>query len=212
MSVPTRHTSPCALGELPFIYVVRHGETAWSHTGQHTGRTDLELTEKGVAAAHALRLRLGAMPIEHVFVSPLRRARQTCELAGFGDRARTDPDLLEWDYGEYEGRRTEEILRDRPGWELFRDGSPGGETPEDVTRRADRIVERMLSLDRAVILFSSGHILRALAARWLDFPISIAAKLQLSTASVSCLGYGHDRAERALHTWNDTGHLGILGS
>jgi len=195
--------------DLPSIYMVRHGETAWSRSGQHTGRTDLELTEKGVAAAHALRLRLAAMPIDHVFVSPLLRARQTCELAGFGDRAKTDSDLLEWDYGEYEGRRTEEILLERPGWELFRDGTPGGESPADVTRRADRIVERMLSLDRPVILFSSGHILRALAARWLECPIAIAAKLQLSTASVSCLGYGHNLADRALHIWNDTGHLSV---
>jgi broad specificity phosphatase PhoE len=192
---------------LPLIHLARHGETQWSRTGQHTGRTDLPLTDAGVAAARALGARLEGIQVSRVFVSPLMRARQTCELAGFRDVAELDSDLLEWDYGLYEGRRTAEILGERPGWELFRDGSPGGESTEDITRRADRLVARLHALEAPALLFSSGHILRALAVRWVGLPLSVGAQLELGTASLSRLGYGHDRGERAIHLWNDTSHL-----
>jgi broad specificity phosphatase PhoE len=195
------------MASLPLIHLARHGETEWSRTGQHTGRTDLPLTEAGVAAARALGARLKGLRVSRVLVSPLMRARQTCELAGFRDVAELDSDLLEWDYGSYEGRRTEEIWSERPGWELFRDGSPGGESTQDITRRADRLVARLQALDAPALLFSSGHILRALAVRWLGLPLSIGAQFQLGTASLSRLGYGHDRSERAIHLWNDTSHL-----
>ena len=193
--------------ELPLVYLARHGETQWSRTGQHTGRTDLPLTDRGIAAARALGARLRSLHVERVFTSPLLRARQTCELAGFNPVAKIDADLLEWDYGAYEGRRTADIVLERPGWELFRDGSPEGESPQNILHRADRLIERLRCLDAPVLLFSSGHILRAIAVRWLSLPLSVGAQLQLGTASLSRLGYGHDRTEPALHLWNDTSHL-----
>jgi broad specificity phosphatase PhoE len=196
---------------MPLIHLARHGETEWSRTGQHTGRTDLPLTETGVAAARALGARLKGVDVSRAFASPLMRARQTCELAGFQDMAELDSDLLEWDYGDYEGRRTAEIFRERPGWDLFRDGSPGGESTEDITRRADRLIARLHALEVPVLLFSSGHILRAVAVRWLGLPLSVGTQLQLGTASLSRLGYGHDRSERAIHLWNDTSHLQPTG-
>jgi broad specificity phosphatase PhoE len=192
---------------LPLVHLARHGETQWSRTGQHTGRTDLPLTDGGIAAAQSLGARLRSLQVERVFTSPLLRARQTCELAGFNEVAEVDADLLEWDYGDYEGRRTADIVLERPGWELFRDGSPGGESPADIMHRADRLVGRLRHLDAPVLLFSSGHILRAIAVRWLGLPLSVGAQLQLGTASLSRLGYGHDRTEPALHCWNDTSHL-----
>jgi broad specificity phosphatase PhoE len=191
----------------PLLYIARHGETEWSRSGQHTGRTDLPLTDTGRAAAQMLGRRLAGLEPARVFTSPLTRARQTCDLAGFGAIADVQQDLVEWDYGDYEGKRTSEIVRLRPGWELFRDGSPGGESPGEVAYRADRMIERIRATNGLVIVFSSGHILRALAARWVGLPIQVGARLLLDTASLSVLGYGHDRSEPAIRAWNETSHL-----
>src|SRR6266446_899535 len=152
---------------LPSVYLARHGETAWSLSGQHTGLTDLPLTERGERNARALGERLHGLTFAKVFTSPLQRATRTCELAGFGPVAEVDRDLVEWDYGEYEGRRTAEILAERPDWQLFRDGCPGGETPAQVGARADRVVSKVRAVRGDVLVFSSAHILRVLAARWL---------------------------------------------
>src|ERR1700730_3561569 len=149
---------------LPFVYLARHGETAWSISGQHTGRTDLPLTQRGEENARKLGERLRGLSVAKVLTSPLQRAFRTCELAGFGAVAEIDRVLLEWDYGEYEGKRTAEILAERPGWQLFRDGCPGGETPAQVGARADRVVNRIRVAGGDVLVFSSGHILRVLAA------------------------------------------------
>src|SRR5262249_50741002 len=152
---------------VPVVYLARHGETAWTITGQHTGRTDLPLTEHGEDMARRLGERLRGKSFVKVFTSPLRRAMRTCELAGFGALAEIDPALTEWDYGDYEGRLTADILAERPGWQLFRDGSPGGESPEQVAARADHVVQRVRRNAGDVLLFSSGHFLRMLAARWI---------------------------------------------
>ena len=153
---------------LPIIYVARHGETAWSLTGQHTGRTDLPLTEHGEHNARSLAPRLQGMKFVRVLTSPLQRAVRTCELAGFGSVAEIDPDLLEWDYGEYEGRRGDDIRKERPDWNLFRDSCPGGESPNGVAARANRVVGRVRAIAGDVLLFSSGHFIRVLATSWLD--------------------------------------------
>jgi broad specificity phosphatase PhoE len=194
-------------GELPLVYLARHGETAWSLSGQHTGRTDIPLTERGERNARRLRERLAGVLFAEVFVSPLQRAARTCELAGFGAGANTDPDLLEWDYGEYEGRRSEEIHAERPGWQLFRDGCPGGESPAAVGVRADRVLKRVRAVEGNVLLFSSGHFLRVLAARWLDFSPDAGSRLLLDTASLSTLGYEHALQEPVIRLWNDVGHV-----
>src|SRR5438270_6453766 len=152
---------------LPSVYLARHGETAWSLSGQHTGRTDIPLTERGERNAVRLGERLAGLTFARVFTSPLQRARRTCELAGFGDIAEVDPELVEWDYGACEGRLTADIRKERPDWQLFRDGCPGGETPAAVGARADRVLERVRAVGGDVLLFSSGHFLRVLAARWL---------------------------------------------
>ena len=144
---------------LPILHLARHGETAWSLSGQHTGRTDLPLTERGERNARALGERLRGLACARVFTSPLRRAARTCELAGFGAAAEIDPDLVEWDYGQYEGRRTAEIHAERPDWQLFRDGCPGGESPDQVGARADRVVARVRAVEGDVLVFSSGHFL-----------------------------------------------------
>ena len=192
--------------ELPQVYLARHGETAWSLSGQHTGLTDLPLTEPGEQKAKTLQARLSGLTFAKVFTSPLRRVRRTCELAGFGSRAEVVPELVEWDYGEYEGRRTAEIHAERPDWQLFRDGCPGGESPEDVAARADRVVELVRSVSGNVLLFSSGHFLRMLAARWTGIDTFGARTLMLSTASLSVLGYEHLK-QPAIQLWNDTHHL-----
>jgi broad specificity phosphatase PhoE len=192
---------------LSFVYLARHGETAWSLSGQHTGLTDLPLTERGQRNAEQLRKRLHGVAFAHVFTSPLERASETCRRASFGESAQVLPDLVEWNYGDYEGRRTAEIQAQRPDWQLFRDGCPGGETPEQVGQRADRVVKRVRAINGNVLLFSSGHILRVLAARWLGLAPSAGQYLLLNTASVSVLGYEHALSEPVVRLWNDTGHV-----
>jgi broad specificity phosphatase PhoE len=194
--------------DLPIIYLARHGETAWSLTGQHTGLTDLPLTERGERNARRLQERLSGLRFTSVFTSPLLRARRTCELTGFGSAAEIIPDLVEWDYGEYEGRRTIEIRAQRPDWQLFRDGCPGGESPEQVAARADRVVDRVRAVSGNVLLFSSGHFLRMLAVRWCKVePIANARSLMLDTASLSALGYEKNLSRPVIRLWNDTHHL-----
>jgi broad specificity phosphatase PhoE len=192
---------------LPVTYLARHGETAWTITGQHTGRTDLPLTERGEANAHRLGERLGGLIFAKVFTSPLRRATRTCELAGFGSVAQIDADLLEWDYGEYEGRLTVEILKENPDWQLFRDGCPGGESPQQVAARADRVVSRVRAVAGDALLFSSGHFLRMLATRWIGLEPIHGKSLMLGTASLSALGYEHGISDPAIRLWNDTHHV-----
>jgi broad specificity phosphatase PhoE len=192
---------------LSVVYLARHGETAWSLSGQHTGRTDLPLTERGERNARALGERLRGLTFTKVFTSPLQRATRTCELAGFGRVAEIDPDLIEWDYGQYEGRRTVEIHAERPDWQLFRDGCPGGESPDQIGARADRVVERVRAVQGDVALFSSAHFLRVLGARWLNLEAAAGRYLLLSTASLSALGYEHNRAEPAIRLWNETRHV-----
>ena len=192
---------------LPVVYLARHGETAWSLSGQHTGRTDLPLTERGEANARALGARLSGLSFAKVFTSPLQRAVRTCELAGFGEKAEADPDLVEWDYGQYEGRRTVEILEERPDWYLFRDGCPGGETPDQVGARADRVIDRIRAVRGDVLVFSSAHILRVLAARWLGLEAADGRYFVLSTATLSLLGYEHNLGEPVIRLWNDSHHL-----
>src|SRR6476646_8439837 len=192
---------------LPIICLARHGETAWSLSGQHTGLTDLPLTERGELNARSLGRRLQRITFAKVFTSPLKRAVRTSELAGFGVEAEPDCDLLEWNYGQYEGRRTKEIREQRPGWQLFRDGCPGGETPDQVGARADRIVERVRNVSGNVLLFSSGHFLRVLAARWLGLDAKAGRNLTLDTASLSILGYEKDQSEPAIRLWNETRHV-----
>ena len=198
--------------ELPIVYLARHGETAWSLTGQHTGRTDLPLTSRGEQNARALAERLEGLKFQMVFTSPSLRARRTCELAGFGAVAEVDPDLAEWNYGEYEGRRTSEIRAERPDWQLFRDGCPGGESPEQVGARADRIVSRLRAVRGDVLLFSSGHFLRVLAARWLNLAPAGGRYFLLSTASLSALGYEHTLSQPVICLWDDTRHVEAGGS
>jgi len=182
------------------IVVVRHGETEWSREKRHTGRSDIPLTQEGREQAVALGARLAGLEFATVLVSPLRRARETCELAGFGDRAEVDPDLIEWDYGEYEGLTRAEIQEERPGWTLFRDGVIGGETIHDVAVRAQRVITRVQAVDGDLLLFGHGHQLRILTALWLEYPAVAAQHLQLATASPSTLGYEHDWT--ALLSWN----------
>jgi len=194
---------------LPTIYVARHGETAWSLSGQHTGLTDLPLTERGERNAVRLGERLKGLTFAKVLTSPLQRAMRTCELAGFGVRAEIDRDLLEWNYGEYEGRRTAEILADRPDWQLFRDGCPGGESPGQVGARADRMVKRVRAVNGDVLIFSSGHFLRVLAARWLGLQPAAGRFFLLSTGSLGMLAYEHHSlSEPVIRLWNDTSYLG----
>ena len=189
---------------LPVVYLARHGETAWSLSGQHTGRTDLPLTERGERQARALRGRLRGVNFAKVLTSPSQRAKRTAELAGFGDMAEVDPDLAEWDYGQYEGRRTADILAERPGWFLFRDGAPGGETPDQAGARADRVIQRVRAVGSNVLIFSSAHILRVLTARWLGLEAAGGRHFVLGTSSLSILGYEHNLAEPVIRLWNET--------
>ena len=193
---------------LPIIYLARHGETAWTLSGQqHTGRTDLPLTERGERNARRLEERLRGLSFAKVFTSPLQRATRTCELAGFGAVAEIDRDLLEWNYGEYEGRRTADIHKERPDWQLFRDGCPGGESPNEVGTRADRMVKRVRAVEGDVLVFSSAHFLRVFAARWLGLDAAFGRYFVLSTASVSALGYEHNLSEPVIRLWDDTRHV-----
>jgi broad specificity phosphatase PhoE len=192
---------------LPLVYLARHGETAWSLSGQHTGRTDLPLTGRGEDQARALGKRLHGLVFAEVLTSPSQRAVRTCALAGFGAIADTDPDLAEWDYGAYEGRRTAEILTERPDWQLFRDGAPGGETPEQAAARADRVIARIRAVHGNALVVSSAHISRVLAARWLGLPPSGGRYFVLGTASLSLLGYEHDMSEPVIRLWNDQSHV-----
>ncbi len=190
---------------LPVIYLARHGETAWSLSGQHTGRTDVPLTEHGEREARRLGKSLQGLAFAKVFCSTLQRAARTCDLAGFGSAAERDPDLVEWDYGEYEGRRRAEIRAQRPNWQLFRDGCPGGESLTAIGARADRVVGRVRAVNGDVLLFSSGHILRVLTARWLGLEPAAGKHFLLSTGTLSALGYEHDLSEPVIRLWNAVG-------
>jgi broad specificity phosphatase PhoE len=193
---------------LPIVYIARHGDTAWTLSGQHTGLTDLPLTPSGEHNARRLGERLKGMTFSKVFTSPLQRAKRTCELAGFGSVAETDPDLVEWNYGEYEGLTSAEIHARHPDWQLFRDGCPGGESPAQIGERADRVVQRVRTITGNVLLFSSGHFIRVLAARWLALgPGSAGKYFLLSTASLSALGYEHNLSQPVIRLWNDDHHV-----
>jgi probable phosphoglycerate mutase len=183
------------------LYLVRHGETEWSASGRHTGRTDIPLSAGGEKDAGWLAGRLGAAGFTHVYTSPRQRARRTCELAGWGAAAVVEPDLAEWDYGDFEGLRSDEILKVRPGWSLFRDGCPNGESPTEASARADRLLGRLRGLDGNVALFTHGHFGRLLGARWTGLPVVDSARLQLDTASLSILGSEHALPVIAL--WNE---------
>ena len=194
------------MSSLPVVCLARHGETAWTLTGQHTGLTDLPLTARGEEEARGLAKRLRRFQFARVLTSPLQRAAKTCELAGFGAMAEVDADLVEWNYGSYEGRLRADILVEHPGWQLFRDGCPGGESPGQAAARADRVVRRVRAVDGSVLLFSSGHFLRMLAARWLGLDAIHGARFLLSTASFSELGYEHELSEPVILIWNATSH------
>jgi probable phosphoglycerate mutase len=193
---------------LPTVYLARHGETAWTVSGQHTGVTDIPLTERGEGNARRLGERLKGLPFARVFTSPLQRAKRTCELAGFGSVAAIDPDLVEWNYGDYEGRTTADILKERPDWQLFRDSCPNGENAAAVGVRADRVITRVRAIAGDVLLFSSSHFLRVFAARWLGLDPSAGRYFYLGTATLSALGYEHNRGEPVVRLWNDARHVG----
>jgi probable phosphoglycerate mutase len=191
----------------PTVYLARHGETEWSLSGQHTGLTDLPLTSHGEELAKKLAPRLAGMSFAKVFTSPLQRARRTCELAGFGAAAEIMPDLVEWNYGDYEGVKTSEIHKARPDWDLFKHGCPGGESVDQVAARATRVVEKLRAVDGDVLCFSSGHILRALAACWLGLGAAGGRYFVLGTTTLSALGYEHGLDEPIIKLWNDAEHL-----
>ncbi|MGL4959700.1 MAG: histidine phosphatase family protein [Inquilinus sp.] len=186
----------------PELYLVRHGETEWSRSGRHTGRSDIPLTEAGEAAARGVAGRLQGPTFAAVWSSPSLRARTTCTLAGFGDGAVIKDDLAEWDYGAYEGITTKQILAERPGWQLFRDGCPQGEDAAQVGARADAVIEQFRQAAETVLVFSSSHFLRVLAARWIGLPPQGGSRFVLDTASLSVLGYEHDLTEPVIRRWN----------
>jgi probable phosphoglycerate mutase len=192
---------------LPRIYLVRHGETEWSLSGQHTGVSEIPLTARGEENARKTGERLRKLVFARVFTSPRQRARRTCELAGYGAVAEIEPDLAEWNYGAYEGLRTADIRHKRPAWELFRDGCPDGETASGVGARVDRVIARVKGVAGDVLLFSHGHLLRVLAARWLGLPPETARGFLLGTAALCILGYDHNLDEPVLRLWNDTSHV-----
>jgi len=187
-------------GTVSEIVLVRHGETEWSASGQHTSRTDLALTERGRERAEALGANLAGRKFALVWCSPLRRARETCELVGLGEQMAIDEDLREWDYGEYEGLTTPQIRERRPGWNLWRDGCPGGEAPEQVGARADRLLSRLRGAEGDCALFAHGHILRVIGARWVNEPVAFGARLALSTGTLSTLGF--ERETEVVREWN----------
>jgi probable phosphoglycerate mutase len=182
------------------VFCIRHGETAWSLNGRHTGVTDIPLTDNGRRLAERLRPALARERFALVLVSPLQRARETCALAGLGDKAVVEPDLVEWDYGEYEGLTPEQIHQARPGWLIFRDGCPGGETPEEVGARADRVIARARAAAGDVALFAQGHVLRVLGARWIGLPPGEGRRLLLDTGTLCVLGSYRDTP--AIRAWN----------
>jgi broad specificity phosphatase PhoE len=182
------------------VYLLRHGETAWSLSGEHTGVTDIPLTENGRAAARLLRPILAAESFALVLTSPLGRARETCDLAGLGHAAVVEPDLIEWNYGEYEGVTTAEIRRTRPGWTVFRDGCPGGESPAEISARADRVLAKVRAAGGNVALFGHGHFSRVLASRWVGLSAGHGEHFLLDTATLSVLSYY--RQSRACKIWN----------
>jgi broad specificity phosphatase PhoE len=185
------------------IFLIRHGETAWSRSGQHTSRTDLALTPNGEAVARQLATRLAGKPFAHVFVSPRLRARQTCELAGLGAVAQVEPRLSEWDYGDYEGLTSPAIHKERPDWTIYRDGCPNGESPGQIAARADSLIADLRKLTGDVVVFSHGHFLRILGIRWVAQPVLEARHFGLDTASISILGYEHDRLDMPIISqWN----------
>jgi len=191
---------------LQITYLARHGEAAWTITGQHTGLTDLPRTEPGEGNAQRLGERLSGLTFAKVFTSPLERAGRTCELAGFGSVAQIDGDLVDWGYGEYEGRLTVDILKELPDWQLSRDGCPGGKSPQQAAARADRVVSPVRAT-RDVLVFSSGHFLRVLATRWIGTEPINGKSLMLGTASLSALAYGNSISHPAIRLWNDTHHV-----
>jgi probable phosphoglycerate mutase len=182
------------------VFLIRHAETDWTLSGRHTGRTDIPLTPRGEEAAQRLASVLASQPVTQVLSSPLSRARRTCELTGFGDRMTLDGDLMEWDYGRYEGLTSAEILALAPGWQLFADGCPGGESPADVAVRADRVITQVRRANGISLLFAHGHLFRVLAARWLGWPAAAGAQLLLDPATVSVLG--ENRGIPAIKRWN----------
>jgi broad specificity phosphatase PhoE len=182
------------------LFAIRHGETAWSLTGQHTGTTDIPLTESGRQLAERMQPVLARFPFELVLCSPMLRARETCELTGFGDKAAIEPDLVEWNYGEYEGLTPQQIHEVAPGWMIFRDGCSAGETPEQVGARVDRVIARSRTVDGNVALFAHGHILRVLAARWIGLPAGDGQHFLLNTGTLGVLGYYRDVP--AVRIWN----------
>ncbi len=187
------------------VVLVRHGETEWSRDGRHTGRSDIPLTPSGRRDAQRLGGALAGHRFRRVLCSPLQRARDTCVLAGFGEVAELRDELMEWDYGEYEGLTSAQIRRRRPGWFLWRDGCPGGEMPEEVGARVDPVVEELREAPADVLLFAHGHVLRVLASRWITRPPEHGAHLALGTAAISVLGLEHEVP--TLQRWNDTSHL-----
>src|SRR3954471_1787291 len=189
-------------GDFPQLWLVRHGETEWSRSGKHTGRTDIPLTSKGEQDASALEPRLANHSFAKVICSPLLRARRTCELAGFSTAFETDEDLLEWDYGSYEGLRTVEIRSAHPGWNAFEHGCPGGENLQDITQRAEQFIRKVRSVNGHVLAFAHRDILRVIAARWVELPSISAQRLYMDPASISQLGYDHSLQEPILRTLN----------
>jgi broad specificity phosphatase PhoE len=193
------------LGALSRLYLIRHGETAWSLSGQHTGRTDIPLTEQGEQDVRKLAERLRVVKFSRVFTSPLQRARRTCELAGLDEVAEIESDLTEWDYGDFEGQFSVDTRKKRPDWNLFRDGGPRGESPAQVSERADRLIALCRTLEGNIAIFSHGQFGRALAARWIGLGVGQARHFLLRTASLSILGYEHNLAEEAaIVLWNAT--------
>ena len=188
------------------LYLIRHGDTEWSEMHRHTGLTDLQLNDHGLQQAQQLGKRLQGLDFACVFTSPLLRAQQTCPLAGFAEPV-VSPELVEWNYGDYEGLTTEDIIRDRPDWNLFRDGVPRGESPYEVAIRADSFIAELRRVNGDVVAFSSAHIIRVIAARWLGLDPEAARYFLNSTASLSILGYEHSLSEPVIHLWNDIGEL-----
>jgi len=194
---------------LPTLFLARHGDTEWTDLHKHTGRTDIPLSPRGEDSARRLGQHLQRYSFSRVFTSPLQRAARTCALAGYEEVAVADNDLVEWDYGAFEGMLTADIRRQHPDWELFRDGCPGGESPNEVSARADRFVARVRDLEGDVLAFSSGHIIRAIAARWLGLPVTAGRCFYCRPASLGTLSFEHDNIEEPVVTlWNDVMQTG----